>query len=269
MTEPYSGYKTLSFDRPHDRVLRITIDREERLNALDADGHRELTYVWNEVDRDPDVNAVILRGRGRAFSAGGDFKMIEDVLDDFTALTGLWKEARDLVYNIANCNKPIVSAITGPCVGAGLAAALLADISIATPSAKIVDGHTRLGVAAGDHSVLIWPLLCGMAKAKYYLMLCEPIDGTEAERIGLVSKLVEEDELEATSLDIAVKLAEGSPSAIRFTKYALNNVLRMFGPAFDASTALEMLGFTGPDPRESLNARKEKRPAKFSPESPL
>lgn len=269
MTDPYAGYEALAFDRPHPRVMRVTIDREERLNALDARGHRELTYVWNDIDRDPTVNAVILRGRGRAFSAGGDFAMIEDVLDDFNALTGLWKEARDLVYNIANCNKPIVSAITGPCVGAGLAAALLADISIATPGAKIVDGHTRLGVAAGDHSVLIWPLLCGMAKAKYYLMLCEPIDGTEAERIGLVSRLVAEEELEAVSLDIATRLAEGSPSAIRFTKYALNNVLRMFGPAFDASTALEMLGFTGPDPRESLAARKEKRPAAFSPDSPL
>ena len=269
MGTSYDGYSQLSFDRPHDRVLRITIDNEARLNALNADGHRELTYVWNEIDRDDSVNAVILRGRGKAFSAGGDFQMIEDVLDDFTALTGLWKEARDLVYNIANCNKPIVSAITGPCVGAGLAAALLADISIATPNAKIVDGHTRLGVAAGDHSVLIWPLLCGMAKAKYYLMLCEPIDGTEAERIGLVSRLVEEEDLEATSIDIATRLAEGSPSAMRFTKYALNNVLRMFGPAFDASTALEMLGFTGPDPRESINARKEKRPPVFNPHSPL
>lgn len=165
MAISYDGYTQLSFDRPHERVLRVTIDNEERLNALNADGHRELTYVWNDIDRDETVSAVILRGRGRAFSAGGDFKMIEGVLDDFSALTGLWKEARDLVYNIANCNKPIISAITGPCVGAGLAAALLADISIATPSAKIVDGHTRLGVAAGDHSVLIWPLLCGMAKA--------------------------------------------------------------------------------------------------------
>jgi len=269
MVASYNDYSQLTFDRPRDRVLRITIDREDRLNTLNADGHRELTYVWPQIDRDDSVNAVILRGRGRAFSAGGDFQMIEDVLDDFTALTGLWKEARDLVYNIANCNKPIVSAITGPCVGAGLAAALLADISIATPNAKIVDGHTRLGVAAGDHSVLIWPLLCGMAKAKYYLMLCEPIDGTEAERIGLVSKLVPEEALDQTALDIAQKLADGSPSALRFTKYALNNVLRMFGPAFDASTALEMLGFTGPDPRESLAARKQKRPPRFNPHSPL
>src|SRR5213075_3472184 len=114
----------------------------------------------------------------------------------------VWREARDLVYNMINCSKIIVSAMHGPAVGAGLVAGLLADISIAGRSARLIDGHTKLGVAAGDHAAIIWPLLCGMAKAKYHLLLCEPVTGEEAERIGLVSLCVPEDELEERALAI-------------------------------------------------------------------
>ena len=152
-------------------------------------------------------------------------------------------------------------------VGAGLVAGLLADISIAAKSAKIVDGHTRLGVAAGDHAVINWPILCGMAKAKYHLMLCEPMTGEDAERMGLISLAVDDDELQAKALEVAVRLANGAPSAMRFTKYALNNWYRMAGPAFDASVALEMLGFTGPEVREGLASHREKRPPVFDPKS--
>ncbi len=137
----------------------------------------------------------------------------------------MFHEARDLVYNVINCPKPIVSAMTGPAVGAGLAVGLLADVSIATPEARIVDGHTKLGVAAGDHAVIVWPLLCGMAKAKYHLLLCEPLDGVEAERIGLVSLCVPAEELEERALAIAVRLADGgaagdSPHEARFEQLA-------------------------------------------------
>ena len=164
------------------------------------------------------------------FSAGGDLDLIEEMMNDYDALPRTWKEARDIVYNVINCSKPIVSAIHGPAVGAGLVAGLLADISIAAKNARIIDGHTRLGVAAGDHAAIVWPLLCGMAKAKYYLLLCETVDGEEAERIGLVSLCVEDDQLEAKGLEVATKLAEGAQTAIRWTKYALNNWLRMPGP---------------------------------------
>jgi len=265
----YAGYERLSFDYPEERILRVTFDRPERYNALDAIGHREITYVWREIDEDPDIDCVILTGRGKAFSAGGDFDMIEAITHDFETRARTWKEARDLVYNIINCGKPTIAAINGPAVGAGLVAALLCDISIAGRSARITDGHTRLGVAAGDHAAIVWPLLCGMAKAKYYLLTCEPLDGAEAERIGLVSLCVDDDALEAKSLAVARQLAAGSASAIRWTKYALNNWLRMAGPTFDASTALEMLGFTGPDAAEGLAALREKRPPKFTPGSPL
>lgn len=263
----YADYQRLAFDFPEPRILRVTFDRPEQYNALDAIGHSEITRVWREIDDDPDVDCVILTGRGRAFSAGGDFDMIEAIIDDFDTRARMWKEARDLVYNIINCNKPTISAINGPAVGAGLVAALLCDISIAGRSARITDGHTRLGVAAGDHAAIIWPLLCGMAKAKYYLMTCEALDGAEAERIGLVSLCVDDAQLQDRALEVARNLAGGSASAIRWTKYALNNWLRTAGPSFDASTALEMLGFTGPDAREGLAALKAKRPPKFEPGS--
>ncbi|MCG8692047.1 MAG: enoyl-CoA hydratase/isomerase family protein, partial [Minwuiales bacterium] len=190
-------------------------------------------------------------------------------MDSHAALTNAWKEARDLVYNIINCGKPTVSAINGVAVGAGLVAALLSDISIAAKSARIVDGHTRLGVAAGDHAVINWPLLCGMAKAKYLLMLCEPVYGEEAERLGLVSLCVEDDQLQDKALEIATRLANGAPSAIRWTKYALNNWYRVMGPSYDASTALEMLGFTGPEIQEGLASLREKRDPKFDQTSPI
>jgi enoyl-CoA hydratase len=165
-----------------------------------------------------------------------------------------------------NCSKIIVSAIHGPAVGAGLAAGLMADISIAAKNARLIDGHTRLGVAAGDHAAIVWPLLCGMAKAKYYLLTCDTISGEEAERLGLVSLTCDEAELKDKALEVARKLAAGPQTALRWTKYTLNNWLRMAGPAFDASLALEVLGFTGPEVKEGLASLREKRQPNFPPE---
>ena len=210
---------------------------------------------------------MILTGAGKAFSSGGDFGFIQEIMDDYQARVRAWREARDLVYNVINCSKPIVSAINGPAVGAGLVAGLLADISIAGKRAKIIDGHTRLGVAAGDSAVINWPLLVGMARAKYLLLLCDPVTGEQAAEYGLVSLCVEDEALQDKALEIAARLASGAPSAIRMTKYALNNWYRAMGPAFDASTALEMLGFTGPEAREGLAAHLERREPKFDPDS--
>jgi enoyl-CoA hydratase len=269
MTDRYARYERLKLDWPAPRVLQITLDTPGKLNAADDAMHGELSRIWRDIDEDPDVSVAMIRGAGKAFSAGGDMDMIDGIMDDFDTRARTWKEARDIVYNLINCSKPVVSAMHGPAVGAGLVCGLLADISIASKTARIIDGHTRLGVAAGDHAAIIWPLLCGMAKAKYYLLLCEPLSGEEAERIGLVSLCVEEDELFDKALEVAVKLSEGAPSAIRWTKYALNNWLRDMGPTFDASLALEFLGFTGPEPREGVASLREKRKPKFNPRSDL
>jgi enoyl-CoA hydratase len=259
----YDEFTSLEFDRPEHWILRITLRNPGKLNAVGHEAHAQLAAVWQTIDRDDETRVVVVRGADGAFSSGGDLGLVEDIAEDWPTRLRVFHEARDLVYNIVNCSKPVVAAIDGPCVGAGLAVALLADISIATPGASIVDGHTRLGVAAGDHAVIVWPLLCGMAKAKYHLLLCEPVDGVEAERLGLVSLCVPADALEERALDVARKLASGSQHAIRHTKLALNNWLRAAGPAFDASLALEFLDMTGPDVSEGVTAVRERRPPKF------
>jgi enoyl-CoA hydratase/carnithine racemase len=268
MSDLATSFPSLGFDRPEDGILVITMRAEGRLNAADAAMHRDLAEVWRAVDTDAETRAVIIRGAGGTFSSGGDFDLIEDIASDFAARARVLREARDLVYNVINCGKPVVSAMDGVAVGAGLVVGLLADISIAARSLRIIDGHTRIGVAAGDHAAIIWPLLCGMAKAKYHLLLCEPVSGEEAERIGLVSLCVDDDQVHAKALEVARRLAAGSPTAISWTKYALNNWLRVAGPIFDSSLALEFLGFTGPDVSEGVAARRAKRAPDFGGRGP-
>ena len=258
-----AGFPGLVFEQPADGVLELVIANEGSRNSATAAMHRDLANVWRAIDADAGVRAVLVRGAGEHFSSGGDFGLIERMVEDEETLLRVWREASDLVYNLVDCRKPVVSAIRGTAVGAGLAVALLADVSVAGRGAKILDGHTRLGVAAGDHSVIVWPLLCGLAKAKYHLLLCEPLDGAEAERIGLVSLCVPAEQLEERALAIATRLAAGSQPAIRHTKLALNNWLRLAGPAFDASLALEFLDMTGPDVHEGVAAVREKRPPDF------
>jgi len=264
MADQYAQFTSLRFERPEPHILRIIMAAPGRLNAANAGMHRDLADVWTVVDRDPATRVAIIRGEGRAFSAGGDLDLVQEMADDYAVRIRVLREARDLVYNVINCSKPIVSAMMGPAVGAGLVAGLLADVSIAARSARIIDGHTKLGVAAGDHAAIVWPLLCGMAKAKYHLLTCEPLSGEEAERIGLVSLCVPDDELHERALAVARQLAAGSQSAIRWTKYSLNNWLRLAGPSFDSSLALEFLGFGGPDVREGVDALRQKRRPEFS-----
>jgi enoyl-CoA hydratase len=259
----YSEYRHLLFERNDDGILLITINRPEVLNATNSRLHFELSRVWLDVADDDETNVVVVTGAGRAFSAGGDLDMIQQMTASAANVGKAWKEAGDIVYNMINLDKPIISAINGVAVGAGLAVAFMADISIASEAMRITDGHLRLGVAAGDHAVIIWPLLCGMAKAKYYLMTAEFIDGKEAERIGLVSLCVPADQLMDKAMEVARKLARGPQQAVRFTKRSLNNWLRVAGPAFDASLALEMMGFFGADLTEGVAALQEKRQPSF------
>jgi enoyl-CoA hydratase len=264
----YDHYQTLAITERPNGVLDIRMRADAaggngKLPTAGHQGHQELTQIWRDVQADDAVRVAVLRGDGMGFSGGGDLGLVQDMAASFEVRSRVWREARDLVYNLINCDKPIVSAMHGPAVGAGLVAGLLADVSIAATDAKIVDGHTRLGVAAGDHAAVVWPLLCGMAKAKYHLLTCEPISGQEAERIGLVSLCVPQAELLPKAYEVADKLALGSQSAIRWTKYALNNWLRTAGPAFDASLALEFMGFAGPDVQEGIASLRERRAPKF------
>jgi enoyl-CoA hydratase len=263
MPDRYLAFPHLHVDRPANGVLRITLDAPG-LNAVDQHAHRELADVWLTVDRDPETNVAVLQGAGKAFSSGGSFELLDSMSNDYAARVRVMREARDLVFNVINCSKPVVSAMHGPAVGAGLVAGLLADVSVAGRSARIIDGHTRLGVTAGDHAAICWPLLCGMAKAKYYLLTCDTLSGEEAERIGLVSLCVDDDKVQSTALDVAVRLSNGAQSAIRWTKQALNNWYRAQSAILDASLAYEFFGFAGPDAAEGLASHIEKRPPRFT-----
>jgi enoyl-CoA hydratase/carnithine racemase len=260
----YSDYRHLLFERRDHGVLLITLNRPEVLNAAHEAMHTEMAGIWRDVSRDEDTRVAVVTGAGKAFSAGGDLAMVERIAGDYEGTTRMLGEMSDLVYNMINCEKPVISAINGVAVGAGLVVALLADISICAEQARLGDGHVKLGAAAGDHAAIIWPLLCGMAKARYYLLTGEMVSGTEAERIGLVSKALPEPEVLPEALRIAQALATGSQLAVRLTKKALGSWLRTAGPIFDQSAAYEMLTFMGPDVREGAAALRQKRPPRFT-----
>lgn len=262
MSEPYRG---LRVDHEADGVAVVTIRGRDRVNSLDEQDHAELTRVWSDLDADASVRIIVVTGEGNAFSAGGNMEMEKRLAGDYDAIVRTLTEARSLVFNIVNCDKPIISAINGPAAGAGLAAALLADISIIGDDVVLTDGHTRIGITAGDHATLIWPLLCGMARAKYYLLTCDRIDGRLAAEIGLVSRSVPRAEVLDEAMRLAHRLASGSQLALRWTKRSLNHWLRAAGPAFEASLGLEMINLFGPDFREGLAAFAEKRDPAFGP----
>ena len=265
MSDRYAEFTDLTFDRPPTTVLRDHA-RRPGLNAVSPAVHRQLADVWLVVDRDPDTNVALLRGAGKAFSAGRQLRADRRAAQrPRRRRAEVMREARDLVFNVINCSKPIVSAIHGPAVGAGLVAGLLADVSVVGRTARIIDGHTRLGVAAGDHAAICWPLLCGMAKAKYYLLTCDPLSGEEAERIGLVSICVDDDEVQDRALAVAAQLAARRAVGDPLDQADAEPLVP--GPVGGSSTPAwptSSIGFGGPDVREGLASHREKRPPQFT-----
>lgn len=263
MADRYAEFPSLTLELDKHGVMHLVLEGPS-LNSVGPQMHRDLADVWPALQQDPEVRAVLVYGAGKAFSSGGNFGLISEMIDTYESRIRIMREARDLVLNIVAFDKPIISAMRGPAVGAGLVAGILADVSVAGKKAKIIDGHTRLGVAAGDHAAICWPLMMGMAKAKYYLLTCDPLSGEEAERIGLVSLCVEDDDVVAEAEKIAIRLAEGAPTAIQWTKHALNHWLRSAIPAFEASLGAEFIGFGGPEVKEGLASHKEKRAPRFT-----
>jgi enoyl-CoA hydratase len=246
-----------------DGLLLVEIDHAERHNAVDDLLHEEFIELWSVADMTSDVRAVHITGAGTTFCVGGDIDMIVDSVGNFAAIETMQRHASQMTRGIVDCSKPIVTSINGAAAGAGLALALLADISVIAEDAIITDGHTQLGLVAGDHAALLWPLLCGLNRAKYLLLLSERITGAQAAEIGLVALAVPVGELAQTSLAIGRRLVSGSPAALRWTKHALNHWLRSNWSVFDASLAYEMLSFFGPDAAEGVAAFAAKRPPDF------
>ncbi len=253
----YDAYEFLQIEPGKDRVLRITMNRPEKLNASGEKGHGEQGRIWKEFDADPGMNVALITGAGRAFCAGGDIEAGNGPLE-----TDM-RDGRALVRNMIVCRKPIVSAINGVAVGGGLAIALLADISIASDRAVLIDGHMKIGLAAGDHAALVWPLSMGMARAKYYLLLCERLSGREAADIGLVSRCVPHEDLMDTANDVATRLARGPQFALQATKAALNDWYEQHASIFEHALYAEALSMTLPDHRAGLEAVRNKQEPEF------
>lgn len=263
----YAAFEHLHFERPAPFVLRVTIDNAAKMNAIGGKLGHEIEAVWAVVDADPDTRVAIVTGAGRAFSAGGSFdEMPNDVQrDGLEQFCHDFGNARRLVHALTTMRKPLISAINGPAVGAGLAIALLADIPIAAKTAKLFDGHLRVGVTPGDHAAMIWPLLCGLAKAKYHLLTNEPVTGEQAEAMNLIALSVEAEVLQDRAVEVASKLAATAPNALRMSKYVLNHFLRQNQTVFDLSAAFEMVNFGSSEAKEAMRALQARETPVFQP----
>lgn len=256
-------FRTLHMERLRD-VLRVTIDHpDSALNTVDGLLHEEFTRLFRELKREDGARAVVFTGRGKAFSAGGDFGWFPS-LDDMQKLEHLRRDAKQMIWDLLDVQIPIVAAINGPAIGLGASLALLCDVIFMADTATIADPHVRVGIVAGDGGVAIWPLAVGPARAKQYLMTGDAVAADEAERIGLVNRVVPAAALQDEALAFAQRLAAGAPLAVQYTKQAVNKLVKdALNVAFDASTALEIVTFQSEDHREALAALREKRKPEF------
>jgi enoyl-CoA hydratase len=252
----YDGFDRLKAELLDDGILDVVCHFVGKHNLYDAKGHEELARIWPIISHDRDVKAVVLRGCNHVLAGGGTPDMIMSLTSDWPLLLDTYQEARDIVMGVIECTKPVVAAIEGAAVGGALAAAIVADISIAGNSAKIVDPHTLIGLVAGDGAAIIWPLLCGMARTKLHLLTGQPLDGKGAADIGLVSLAVEDDKVVECAMEYARKMAVQPAAAIRWTKHSLNGWLRLATPIFDHSLALEYVTLLGPDIKSLVKPKR-------------
>jgi enoyl-CoA hydratase len=258
--EGRAGYSTLVVERPQRAVLLVTLNRPEVLNAMNTLMHSELRQLFAEARTDSRTSAVVITGAGRAFSAGADLKQPDS---ERSKPPESGERIAELALGMVTLDKPIVTAVNGVAVGAGAALALMADIPIVASDARLIDGQTRMGVTAGEHALLNWPILSSFAWAKYLLLTSESIEGAEAERIGLVGRAVPREDVVPEALEVATRLAAGSRPAIRGTKRALNHWILGVRPAFAHSLGRMMLDSYGDDTAEARAAFRERRAPVF------
>ena len=258
-----SEFTCISIERDDD-VLRVVIDRPgDELNRVDDALHHDRTGLFPFLQRERDARAVLLTGRGRAFSAGGDFDWFP-ALQQPGRLERLRLDARQMIWDLLDVHLPIVCALNGHAVGLGASIALLCDAVFMAESATISDPHVRVGIVAGDGGTVAWPLAVGPARAKRYLLTGDAVSARDAERFGLVTDVVPDDQLDERASAFAHRLAAGAPLAIQYTKQAVNKLVKTaLNEAFDVATALEIVTFQSEDHREALAALSEKRPPRF------
>jgi enoyl-CoA hydratase len=263
----YSAFETILIEK-QDKILTATLNRPDRLNAVNGTMHDELERLFGMLNDDHDVNAVIVTGAGRAFCAGGDIGggTVGEARDDaVNPAPRFVRGPRRLVLNMLEVEAPIVVAMNGDAIGLGATLALLGDIIVASDTARIGDTHVRVGLVAGDGGAVIWPLLVGVHRAKEYLMTGNLMPAAEAERIGLVNYVVPADDLMPKAKEFADRLATGATWAIRWTKASINKLIReRANLILDTSLSLEALSSHTDDHREAATAFTEKRKPKFT-----
>ncbi len=266
------NYETIQIEKDGG-VAILTLNRPERLNAVNGAMHSELTTIWLDLQADPDVRAAVLTGAGRAFCAGGDFGGGGDFASGgaggvhVPSKTGMsmMQEARRIVDNMLDCEKPIVAAVNGAAAGLGATIALLCDVVIASRNARIGDPHVKMGITAGDGGAVIWPLLIGVNKAKQMLMTGDLWTADEAFQMGLLNKVVDEGKALEEGLAFARRLAAGAPFAVQSSKVSVNKFIKMVSNlVLPLSLALEETSMTKSDHREAVKAFQEKREANFT-----
>lgn len=267
--QDYSEFPSLKVEQEGSdgEIFVVTINRPDRLNAVDPQTHTQIGRIWRTLDRDDDCRCIVLTGAGRAFCAGMDFKREVPSGDGANRRYRRMRArpgASKLVDYILEVEKPIVTMINGPAIGMGLIIALLGDITVASTDASLADTHIDIGVTPGDGGVLLLPMMLGMNKAKEMLMLGEPVSGEEAARIGLVNYAVPPDELREFTLGIATKLAAKAPYAMKTTKASLNMILRRRAlDVLDLSHLYEQIAMRTDDHKEGVKAKVEKREPRF------
>lgn len=259
----FSHYQTITFKR-QGRILEITLNLPDSLNAVNEVMHEELARLFVDVSNDPDCDIVVLTGAGLAFSAGGDIKWMQDSIDDPQLFERIAREAKQTIYTILDCEKPVIAKLNGHATGLGATIALFCDVIFASDKAKIGDPHVCIGLVAGDGGAVIWPQLIGYARAKEFLMTGDLIPASEAARIGLINHVVPHDELDAQVNAFAERLASGATKAIRWSKMTVNIGLKQLAHSImDASLAYETLSNITSDHQEGVNAFREKRKPVF------
>lgn len=260
----YSRYQNILTER-RGRILRLALNRPKALNAVDAALHAELSSIFEDVKRDAETDVVVLTGEGRAFSAGGDLKWMQDAIDDPANFDQVADEARWIIYSILDCDKPIICRMNGDAIGLGATIALFCDIVIAADTARIADPHVSVGLVAGDGGTIIWPQLIGYVRAKEFLLTGDLITAPEAARMGLINHAVPPGELDSRVDELADRLAAGATKAIRWSKRAMNIPLRQIAhAAMDAAIGYESLSNMTRDHQEAVTAFRERRPPRFS-----
>lgn len=254
-----ADYTTIAIDKRDNGVAVATLNRPERLNAVNGDMHHELAGICRAADADPDVRVLVFTGAGRAFCAGGDFSSDADTTHRITL-----EEARMIVDHLLEAHIPIISAVNGYAMGLGATIALLCDVVVAGESAVFADTHVKMGIGAGDGGQVIWPFLMGVNRAKYFLMTGDRLDAAEAERLGLVNFVVPDDDLMDRALEIADRLAAGPGLAIAASKVPINNWLRtVSAQVLPLSLSMEGATMRSADATEAARAFQEKREPRF------